>query len=190
MLLESARLRAGLWHIMAILARHRPSSWHVFQRKLWCTKQSQLIVYRETYMRLNLATTCEDHLHSCPFLPPINLARLHFLAIRSPPIISQTNLRQLSNEPSRYCSRSHDRLCWLLSLHGYCGKIRNVLRIVVIIPMRFSICVWKQNDILHKYSDHFLYAHSQWEVTLQCNFVIHWLSAFSSTSDVLCRVML
>ena len=79
MLLESARLRAGLWHIMAILARHRPSSWHVFQRKLWCTKQSQLIVYRETYMRLNLATTCEDHLHSCPFLPPNQFSPFTFL---------------------------------------------------------------------------------------------------------------
>ena len=30
--------------------------------------------------------------------------------------------------------------------------------------------------------DHFLYAHSQWEMTLQCNIVSHWLGAHTKWS--------
>ena len=33
-------------------------------------------------------------------------------------------------------------------------------------------------DIFSQYRDHFLYAPSQWEATLQCNIVSHWLCAY------------
>ena len=49
-----------------------------------------------------------------------------------------------------------------------------------LVPACFSTQWWR--NIQTTYRDHFVYAPNQWETTLQCNVVSHWLGAFTRWS--------
>ena len=56
---------------------------------------------------------------------------------------------------------------------------RSTLDVRQIHPEGIHSTVCYNTCILHLDRDHFVYAPSQWETTLQCNVVSHWLGAFT-----------
>ena len=52
----------------------------------------------------------------------------------------------------------------------------------------FGLREWRYLGAIHR--DHFVYVPSQWEMTLQCNIISHWLGAYTKWSLIHCLSMI
>ena len=100
-----------------------------------------------------------------------------------------------------------DFMVTLLGFHLFPDTNYKLAFCVILSTEMVQVCSWnpslvevKDAFILHnQFKDHFEYAPSQWETTLQCNVASHWLAAYTKWSlpiaiamaagDLTCRAM-